>query len=523
MMRSRSPQAGLSRTNRSARTAIAMAFAAPLMMGQTAPVGTVFPTGAVAVDPNEYAKLPKLQRFRAFLPKAVDLSASFPVPGNQYPQPNCVAWATAYARSYLHSQSLGRTLKIDEASSPAYVYSRLRPNPAECRGGIPMTAALNMLKTEGALTLADFPSDMKQCPIAPPTLIERARNMRIDDFRAVARDRPTGDTRPDWQLPLRIDDVKGALARRVPVVFAMPVNQAFFDVRGPAVFNAPPGSAGSLHAMAMVGYDDERQAFRVINSYGIGWGDKGFAWISYATVRALAGEAYALEVPPAPVRLIPPQERFDAGLRNICGTIRVSRSGGRRVIDGFGGPQADLDRLKDAAMAVSPDTIWNVVSRPFPQCEAETTLATALQVKGAGLSLTTSTGAPRSGDPIALRGGERFGITAETTASMPFLSIVYIQKDGTAVELYRDRPATDGRGRRSVTVGTGGAQAVGFEVAPPFGDELLVAIASKQPFFGSELSTYETEREFLSGLRKKLIGTPNGSVSAAVLRLRSEP
>ena len=63
----------------------------------------LFMTGAEPVSPQDYAKLPKQGRFRAYLPKQVDLSNAYPPPGSQGPQPNCVAWATTYAaRTFLN-------------------------------------------------------------------------------------------------------------------------------------------------------------------------------------------------------------------------------------------------------------------------------------------------------------------------------------------------------------------------------------------------------------------------------------
>ncbi|MFD2579456.1 hypothetical protein ACFSTD_14540 [Novosphingobium colocasiae] len=69
----------------------------------------VYPTGLQPLSPESYRKLPKLGKFRAWLPKAVDLSPLFPAPGNQTPFPNCTAWATAYAGvGYLSGVQLGR-------------------------------------------------------------------------------------------------------------------------------------------------------------------------------------------------------------------------------------------------------------------------------------------------------------------------------------------------------------------------------------------------------------------------------
>jgi C1A family cysteine protease len=38
------------------------------------------------------------------------------------------------------------------------------------------------------------------------------------------------------------------------------------------------------HAMNIIGYDDEKQIFICANSWGVGWGDKGFCYMPYAYI-----------------------------------------------------------------------------------------------------------------------------------------------------------------------------------------------------------------------------------------------
>jgi hypothetical protein len=45
--------------------------------------------------------------------------------------------------------------------------------------------------------------------------------------------------------------------------------------------------------MALIGYSDERAAYRLINSWGGAWGDRGYAWIGYDTFARLSSEMYA--------------------------------------------------------------------------------------------------------------------------------------------------------------------------------------------------------------------------------------
>ncbi|WP_447984695.1 C1 family peptidase [Nitrospira sp. Nam74] len=35
------------------------------------------------------------------------------------------------------------------------------------------------------------------------------------------------------------------------------------------------------HAVVIVGWDDEKGAWRVRNSWGTGWGESGYAWVKY--------------------------------------------------------------------------------------------------------------------------------------------------------------------------------------------------------------------------------------------------
>lgn len=41
------------------------------------------------------------------------------------------------------------------------------------------------------------------------------------------------------------------------------------------------------HQVAAVGYDDAKQAFKIVNSWGEEWGDGGFGWVSYAYVASV--------------------------------------------------------------------------------------------------------------------------------------------------------------------------------------------------------------------------------------------
>lgn len=52
------------------------------------------------------------------------------------------------------------------------------------------------------------------------------------------------------------------------------------------------------HALCVIGYDDDKYggAFRIVNSWGVEYGDKGYFWVKYADFKKYAKEIYILEL-----------------------------------------------------------------------------------------------------------------------------------------------------------------------------------------------------------------------------------
>ncbi len=84
------------------------------------------------------------------------------------------------------------------------------------------------------------------------------------------------------------DDIAGMKARLAAgdlVSVTIPVYRNF-DRAGTTPIGVPDGGWSSNtfrgnHEVTLVGYDDASSAFRMVNSWGTGWGDHGFAWLSY--------------------------------------------------------------------------------------------------------------------------------------------------------------------------------------------------------------------------------------------------
>ena len=80
--------------------------------------------------------------------------------------------------------------------------------------------------------------------------------------------------------------VKQALLDHGPVVTSLYASAAFHKHKG-GVFDehhkSKEGEAKTNHAVLIVGWDDKRGkgAWKIQNSWGLKWGEKGFAWIEY--------------------------------------------------------------------------------------------------------------------------------------------------------------------------------------------------------------------------------------------------
>jgi hypothetical protein len=77
-----------------------------------------------------------------------------------------------------------------------------------------------------------------------------------------------------------IDEMKQALAAGKLLKVGVLVTSSFMKpVDG--VVPLPDGYLLGWHALLICGYDDTRQAFRFLNSWGPNWGDKAFGWLTY--------------------------------------------------------------------------------------------------------------------------------------------------------------------------------------------------------------------------------------------------
>jgi hypothetical protein len=220
--------------------------------------------------------------------RIINLDGLPPV-GNQVVGGSCFAWAAAYYYlTHLQWQEFGWDVN-DPAHqcSPTFIYNLTNGGVDNGAGeGVNARAdAFNTFKTMGCATMADMPYDYRAYLAFPS---ERAfRNgMR---FRTLSTHNIT--TRTDSGLQVLKDHlVGGNLA--VLGIFGYRNFDIINSYDNTYCVSQTSGKRLYWHEVAIIGFDDSMStadgmgAFRLVNSFGPGWGDNGFFWMSYAAVKA---------------------------------------------------------------------------------------------------------------------------------------------------------------------------------------------------------------------------------------------
>lgn len=233
--------------------------------------------------------------------------ASTFMPLNQGSQGSCAAFANAAAATIVrHEREGGAATSLWASPAFLYPFQVQATTGGTCGEGTFIHAGLDVLVMRGAATLAELPY--------------RSGNMPM-----LCESSPMGATEEVYRIgsweevrPFDSATIREVLASGSPIVFGTPVTSGFFSWAGDAaqgVFDfgtdACTGQHCGGHAMALVGYDDERRAFRVLNSWGQDWGDRGYMWLTYDyfdrgrtdvygySITALPGTPSALGTPDA--------------------------------------------------------------------------------------------------------------------------------------------------------------------------------------------------------------------------------
>lgn len=230
----------------------------------------IYARGCIPTPLEKLLAEPQIPVPRLLTPLAakVDLSARFPAVGNQGQQNSCTAWALAYALKS-HQEEVERNWGLginDHLFSPAFVYNPI--DQGENQGTDPWKVIKSIIDF-GVCSLADMPYNQYNSSTQPNEK-QKTAALKFKAFNRTFTD--IGD----------VDAIKTYLAQGTPVVLNLNVCRNFNRLnRSNYIYNKRSGINEGWHAVCLVGYDDTLRAFKLLNSWGTGWGLNGYAYVAY--------------------------------------------------------------------------------------------------------------------------------------------------------------------------------------------------------------------------------------------------
>jgi C1A family cysteine protease len=171
---------------------------------------------------------------------------------------SCVAFAVCAvleARAKIASKDVHRLIDLSES------HLFFCGTKDGCENGWNPGTALKRCREHGIGAEKDFPYQGKQ--------------VQCKDIDPILRV-------PRWRVHADHDGRREAIVRRGPVIAGMHIYGDFGWYRG-GVYRPTTSASVGLHAVAIIGYDDELGCWIVKNSWGTGWGEGGYALVGYGT------------------------------------------------------------------------------------------------------------------------------------------------------------------------------------------------------------------------------------------------
>ena len=206
-----------------------------------------------------------------------------PIIGNQENLNSCVGWALCYAGASIRLYDSIPNWDI-ALCSPSYLFNQYKHSHAAVDTTSCDSVSSNILylgywlSKEGTCSYAQMPytTNCNQMPTIAQKIDALNKRFSINQLPV------TNDT--SWY--------KQALRFGWPIVVGMPVYDSFLTMWNDTTSHGEWNNVdttlydhnASGHATCIVGYDDEKDAFKVMNSWGDSLGDHGFYWVKYNVV-----------------------------------------------------------------------------------------------------------------------------------------------------------------------------------------------------------------------------------------------
>jgi C1A family cysteine protease len=210
---------------------------------------------------------------------SIDLSTDMNPVRNSGDEGSVVGFAIGAAMEYMIYRHDFKKIEL----SPRYIYNNINK---KFDGGALLEDGFEFVQKTGAVEERYWPylQNHASDPVPAPALT--ASHYKISA----------------WQkINPAVDEVKNILAKKIPVIIALTIFNSFMSAQVANTGIVPaPGKSETVvggHAICLVGFDDDKKQLKFRNSWGSGWGDKGYFYISYGTMEKLNFEAYTITYP----------------------------------------------------------------------------------------------------------------------------------------------------------------------------------------------------------------------------------
>jgi C1A family cysteine protease len=202
------------------------------------------------------------------LPKHIDLRLTCSPVENQGNLGSCTGNALAGAVEYLECKN--NVPFVDVSRLFIYYNERALISTVKWDSGAMLRDGMKTLKKQGVCSEKKWPYIISKFIVKPsPACYKEALNHQITSYRRI----------------LTLDEMRMCLAEGFPFVFGFTVYESFesSEVARNGVVHLPQPSERALggHAVLAVGYDDKEKRCIVRNSWGTGWGQKGYFTMPY--------------------------------------------------------------------------------------------------------------------------------------------------------------------------------------------------------------------------------------------------
>jgi len=220
----------------------------------------------------------------------------FPPAGNQRHQGSCVAFTLSYNLISYYEKSLNNYsyesmfgfIDYSKVYSPTFVHNSIiysRPSP-NCQSGISFLSAFKLIEAKGCCTWEQFPYVGDPiCDRAPlENDIKQARELTGYKFYRVKKDFVRFKDFLDSDYPL----IVGLFTSKKMVQEGYEAGK----VSKPYFWNPRQNDTEEYHSILCVSFDEKKDAFLLLNSWGKEWGNNGYCYVQRKVFMSRVREVY---------------------------------------------------------------------------------------------------------------------------------------------------------------------------------------------------------------------------------------